>query len=106
LNLLSLYPTLHARCALYPAAAYSEVAALCTRVKAEAEGLRRAAVAAGAAPVGAIPSPAADGFGAEHAVTLAAAVPQVGVGETEGGWGTCDQHATTRNTRKTNTRLL
>jgi len=49
------------------------------RVKTEAQGLLHAAGAAGVAPTADdIPSPAADGFGADHAVTLAAAIPQVG----------------------------
>jgi hypothetical protein len=48
------------------------------RVKTEAAGLLRAAASAGVAPTGEVPSPAADGFGAEHAGTLSAAIPKVG----------------------------
>jgi len=47
-------------------------------VKTEAAGLLRAAASAGVAPTGEVPSPAADGFGAEHAGTLSAAIPKVG----------------------------
>jgi len=48
------------------------------RVKRESAGLLRAAADNNVKPTTSeIPSPAADGFGAEHAVTLAAAIPTV-----------------------------
>ena len=57
---------------------YAEVTAFVERVKTEAAGLLRAASDAGLQPtISEVPSPAADGFGAEHAVTLAAAIPKV-----------------------------
>ena len=57
---------------------YAEVTAFVERVKTEAAGLLRAASDAGLQPTTSeVPSPAADGFGAEHAVTLAAAIPKV-----------------------------
>jgi hypothetical protein len=50
------------------------------RVKRESAGLLRAAADNNVKPTTSeIPSPAADGFGAEHAVTLATAIPTVRV---------------------------
>jgi hypothetical protein len=47
-------------------------------VKRESAGLLRAAADNNVKPTtDEVPSPAADGFGAEHAVTLAAAIPTV-----------------------------
>jgi len=58
---------------------YTEVSALVARVKRESAGLLRAAAEHGVTPTTEeVPSPAADGFGAEHAETLAAAIPAVG----------------------------
>ena len=60
------------------AAPYAEVVGFQERVKTEAMGLLRAAGQGGVQlTTSEVPSPAAEGFGAEHAGTLAAAVPQV-----------------------------
>jgi TATA-binding protein-associated factor len=60
------------------AAPYAEVKGFQERVKTEAMGLLRAAGQGGVQLTSSeVPSPAAEGFGAEHAGTLAAAVPQV-----------------------------
>jgi TATA-binding protein-associated factor len=62
-------------------APYAEVASLVARVKRESAGLLRAAADNNVKPTTAeVPSPAADGFGAAHAATLAAAIPTVRVG--------------------------
>jgi TATA-binding protein-associated factor len=62
-------------------APYAEVASLVARVKRESAGLLRAAADSNVKPTTAeVPSPAADGFGAAHAATLAAAIPTVRVG--------------------------
>ena len=59
-------------------APYSEANSLVQRVKRESAGLLRAAADNNVKPTtDEVPSPAADGFGAEHAVTLAAAIPTV-----------------------------
>jgi hypothetical protein len=59
-------------------APYAEVASLVARVKRESAGLLRAAADSNVKPTTAeVPSPAADGFGAAHAATLAAAIPAV-----------------------------
>jgi TATA-binding protein-associated factor len=61
-------------------APYAEVASLVARVKRESAGLLRAAADNNVKPTTAeVPSPAADGFGAAHAATLAAAIPTVRV---------------------------
>ena len=60
------------------AAPYAEVKGFQERVKTEAMGLLRAAGQGGVQLTSSeVPSPAAEGFGAEHAGTLAAAVPQL-----------------------------
>ena len=60
------------------ASPYAEVLGFQERVKTEATGLLRAAGQGGVQlTTSEVPSPAAEGFGAEHAGTLAAAVPQV-----------------------------
>ena len=57
---------------------YAEVASLVARVKRESAGLLRAAADNNVRPTTSeVPSPAADGFGAAHAATLAAAIPAV-----------------------------
>ena len=59
-------------------APYAEVASLVARVKRESAGLLRAAADNNVRPTTSeVPSPAADGFGAAHAATLAAAIPAV-----------------------------
>ena len=59
-------------------APYAEVASLVARVKRESAGLLRAAADNNVKPTTAeVPSPAADGFGAAHAATLADAIPTV-----------------------------
>ena len=59
-------------------APYAEAKPFADRVKTEAAGLLRAAAEAGLKPTTSeVPSPAADGFGAEHAGVLANAIPKV-----------------------------